>query len=186
MRPRSAAFLVALTRIRYSSKACEEKKAVAKIVKFLKDENTDLQSQLLAAKEDKYFTETKTGRLYPDNIRKCIIQLQGESGVSAKKCPEVIQCVSKWLFGVNFTEKDLPYFKTALNMADEGHMLSKMQVEEAISTQHFDLHMDGTSQDHCKFVGQQFTLESGVIVSWLYACCRRGFTYTSRCSNLLA
>ena len=59
------------------------------------------------------------------------------------------------------TDKALPCVQTFINMADEGHVISKLQV--AKTTLHADnatLHTYGTSRDHNKLVGQQISLPS--------------------------
>ena len=64
------------------------------------------------------------------------------------------------------TEKELLCVQTVINMADEGHVISKLQVAE--TTMHADnatLHTDGTSRDHNKLVGQQISLPSGCSLS---------------------
>ena len=112
-------------------------------------------------------TKTKQGNnQFTNDIRKTMIQLQGEAGVAASKCKEVVQIVSKQLFDQTLTDKELPCVQTIINMADEGHVISKLQVAEM--TLHADnatLHTDGTSRDHNKLVGQQISLPSGCSLS---------------------
>ena len=67
---------------------------------------------------------------------------------------------------LTMTDKELPCVQTFINMADEGHVISKLQVAE--TTLHADnaiLHTDGTSRDHNKLVGQQISLPSGCSLS---------------------
>ena len=83
-------------------------------------------------------------------------------GVSAKNCGVVLQAVAKHLFGIHIADKDVPSERTSLRFADQGHFLAKFQIAEAmVEEEHFDLHIDGTTRDHRKYVGQQITSSSG-------------------------
>ena len=83
-------------------------------------------------------------------------------GVSAKNCGVVLQAVAKHLFGIHIADKDVPSERTSLRFADQGHFLAKFQIAEAmVEEEHFDLHIDGTTRDHRKYIGQQITSSSG-------------------------
>ena len=52
--------------------------------------------------------------------------------------------------------------QTVLNMADEGHFMSKLQIaENVLQSKDVTLHADGTTRDDNKMVGQQINLPSG-------------------------
>ena len=55
----------------------------------------------------------------------------------------------------------LPSERTVRRYADQAHILAKMQVAETVLVANFDLHVDGTSRDHKKYVGQQVTTSAG-------------------------
>ena len=62
----------------------------------------------------------------------------------------------------NFSDADLPCMQTVLNMADEGHFMSKLQIaENVLQSKDVTLHADGTTRDDNKMVGQQINLPSG-------------------------
>ncbi|XP_070191321.1 uncharacterized protein [Littorina saxatilis] len=103
---------------------------------------------------------------FTDDVRKTMIQLQGEANVPASKCRQVVDIVARNIFHETFEEADLPCIQSIINMADEGHVISKLQAAEAIlNEKDSTLHTDGTSRDHNKIVGQQLTLPSGVTLS---------------------
>jgi hypothetical protein len=95
---------------------------------------------------------------YTDNMKRCVIQLMGESDVAAGKVGQVIRTVTTQLMGKPVEIKDLPSKTTALRYADMGLALTKLQIVEELTSQPFDLHTDGTTRDHRKFVGYQATL----------------------------
>ena len=96
---------------------------------------------------------------YTDEVKTCVIQLMGESDVSAAKVGKVIQTVTSHLTGNKLELAELPSKTTALHFADIGHALTKFQIFNEITSQRFDLHLDGTSRDHKKVVGHQVTLQ---------------------------
>ena len=98
---------------------------------------------------------------YTDEVKTCVIQLMGpgESDVSAAKIGKVIQTVTSHLTGNKLELAELPSKTTALRFADIGHALTKIQIFNEITSQRFDLHLDGTSRDHKKVVGHQVTLQ---------------------------
>ena len=70
--------------------------------------------------------------------------------------------MAKHLFGIHIADKDVPSERTSLRFADQGHFLAKFQIAEAmVEEEHFDLHIDGMTRDHRKYVGQQITSSSG-------------------------
>ena len=85
---------------------------------------------------------------YTDEVKTCVIQLMGESDLSAGKVEKVIQTVTSHLTENKIELRQLPSKTTALRFADIGHALSKIQIFNEITRQPFDLHVDGTSRDH--------------------------------------
>jgi hypothetical protein len=74
------------------------------------------------------------------------------------------------VFGHQFGDRDLPTEQTALNIADEGQVLSNIQVVEKLAgSTNAPLHTDGTSCEHKKFISQRFTLDSGETLSLGFA-----------------
>lgn len=62
--------------------------------------------------------------------------------------------------------EQLPSHQTAVNVADEEHVLAGFQAtEKMLDAQNVTLHMDGTSRSGEKFVGHQITLDSGETLS---------------------
>ena len=97
---------------------------------------------------------------YSEDIKKTTISLIAAQ-VSAEKCPYVIQAVARYLFHREIPIKALPSERTVRRFADQGHVLGKLQVAEAVVHSKFDLHVDGTSRDKKRFVGQQVTTAEG-------------------------
>ena len=103
---------------------------------------------------------------FSDSIRQTLIQLQGDDSVPASKCSAVIRTVSKHLFSTDFHEKDLPCMQMALNVADEGHVLTKFQaVERMLEAENFTLHSDRMSRNGQKIIGHQVSLDNGETLS---------------------
>ena len=112
---------------------------------------------------------TKEGTAYTDAIVNCVIQLIREVGVPATRCSEAIRCVSECLFHVTISDKDLPSERSNLRFADRGNVLCNMHVADTIiNSQGYDLHSDGTSRSHSKYVGNQVTVSSGKVLSLGY------------------
>ncbi|KAK7105611.1 uncharacterized protein [Littorina saxatilis] len=83
-------------------------------------------------------------------------------GVSAKNSGHVIQTVARNLFHTDIDDKDVPSERTSLRFADQGHYLAKYHVAETVlDSDNFDIHFDGTTRDHRKYVGQQVTTSAG-------------------------
>jgi hypothetical protein len=137
-----------------------EKRETKKQLDELKATSDYLHLENVQMTKPEISTRSK-GTTFTDNIRKCIMAHQGEAGVSAKQCSPVIQIVAKHVFDVVISSDDLPTERTAINMADEGHWLSKYQVGESLQKETWDLHSDGTTRDHRKIMGHQVTLKSG-------------------------
>ena len=68
---------------------------------------------------------------YADDVRKPVLLLQSEAGVAAANVARAIDIVSCNIFHHEFKES-LPSTQTALNICDEGFVLSNMQSAEAI------------------------------------------------------
>ena len=105
---------------------------------------------------------------FTDEIVKCTIGLMA-LGVSGNNCGPVMQTVASQLFCVDIPSSALPSERSAIRFADQGHCLAKIQIADAIlQSTSYDIHTDGTSRDHRKYVGQQITTSAGPL------CC--GFT----------
>ena len=60
----------------------------------------------------------------------------------------VIQIIAENLFKTTFDDKDLPCLQTAVNIADEGHVLAKIQAtEQMLTAANYTLHADGTGRN---------------------------------------
>ncbi|KAK3770779.1 hypothetical protein RRG08_036381 [Elysia crispata] len=115
--------------------------------------------------QESQIIRTRTGRYnqLSDDMRKTIMSLEGDAGVSASKCPQVIDIVSKNLFHQTL---DLPHWTTANKIVEEAHAVAKIHVAEALlENKNVTLHSDGTSREKKKFVGQQITLDNGRTLS---------------------
>ena len=91
---------------------------------------------------------------FSDEIKKTVISLISLQ-VSAQNCPLVIQTVARNLFNTDISREDLPSERTVRRFADQGHVLAKVQVAEAMCSGNYDLHTDGTSRDKKKWIGYQ-------------------------------
>ena len=93
---------------------------------------------------------------------KAVIELVGEAEVPAVICGRVIHIVSKNIFHYEIPLTELPSERTTLRYADQGHVLFKIHVASKLEgCGAYDLHSDGTTKDHQKYVGHQVTLDSG-------------------------
>ena len=120
--------------------------------KLEEEKTTKLALQELMSQEvhdhaqDRQETRTEKNR-YTDSIRKTVMKLQGEGNVLATRCSQVIKIVAQNMLNLDFQDSQLPCVQTSLNIADEGHVLSKIQAtEKMLETQNFTLHTDGTSR----------------------------------------
>lgn len=96
----------------------------------------------------------------------CVIELVGKCETAAKNCGSIIDCVSRHLFGLSLEKKDLPSERTSIRFADKGHVLAKYHlVDTLIHSTNVDLHSDGTSRDHNKILGHQFSTDKGLLLS---------------------
>ena len=90
--------------------------------------------------------------------------LVGECEVAPSRCGAVIQAVASHVFHATVPNSDLPSTHSALRFADRGHVLSKMQLSEALlEGDAWDLHLDGTSRSGKKYAGHQVNIDSHVI-----------------------
>ena len=81
-------------------------------------------------------------------------------GPFQSRCKTVIKTVATHLLNTNLDQKDLPCLQTAINVADEGHILTKFQTaEKMLAVENFALHTDGTSRN------AKIRLESGETLS---------------------
>ena len=84
---------------------------------------------------------------FTDDVRRTVISLICDSGVSAAKVGDVIKIVSENIFNNKMTQP-LPCAQTAINMCDEGLVLSNLQVAQSLlNNDYATLHSDGTSRD---------------------------------------
>ena len=103
---------------------------------------------------------------FSDDLRKTVMQLQSDCNVPASQCSSVVKCVAKNLFGVEYKDEELPCLQTAINIADEGHVLTKIQTaEEILAAENCTIHTDGTSRGGKKIMGHQITLDNGDTLS---------------------
>lgn len=106
-------------------------------------------------------TEEGPKKKYTQDMVKTTIGLIS-CGVSAKNCGHVIQSVARNLFHWEINDSEVPSERTSLRFADQGHYLAKYHVAETmLHSDHFDVHFDGTTRDHRKYVGQQVTTSQG-------------------------
>jgi hypothetical protein len=132
-----------------------------------KQECAKLQDALTVI-NDKASLETREdgSNKFSEDIIKCVIELIGEAEVPADRCGQIIHIVSKHVHHVDIPLCDLPSKRSALRFSDRGHYLAKYHVAETlVNTKHWDLHSDGTSKDHRKFVGHQVTTADGNTLS---------------------
>ena len=146
-----------------------EFKNLGKEVKNLKTHSDDLACQLeeLKQKETEQTGNTRVhGNRFGDGIVKSVIELVGENEVPAGRCAKVIKTVGKTVFDVDISMSELPSERTALRFADQGHVLAKIQLgDEMNKAEGWDLHSDGTTKDHRKYMGHQVTLNNGKTLS---------------------
>ena len=77
-------------------------------------------------------------------------------GPFRSRCKTVMKTVATHLLNTNLDQRDLPCLQTAINVADEGHILTKFQTAEKMqAVENFTLHTDGTSRNGKKIVGHQ-------------------------------
>ena len=81
--------------------------------------------------------------------------------MSAENCPRVINTVAKYPFDVDIPLSSLPSERTVGRYADQGHVLAKIQVTEAVASNTSDIHSDGTTCDKRKYIGYQVTPSEG-------------------------
>ncbi|KAL8580963.1 hypothetical protein ACOMHN_017530 [Nucella lapillus] len=79
------------------------------------------------------------------------MSLVGECEVPAHRCGPVIQTVLQQIGGARVQETDLPSQRSALRFVDQGHVISKAHVAEAlVQGDYWDLHIDGTTRNGVK------------------------------------
>ena len=124
-----------------------------------------LDSEIMVLKSEQII-KTKLGNSYPGEIVTCVIELIGEAEVPAgHSCGQIIAIISKHLYKNIIPISELPSERSALRFADTGHFLANLHVSKQISSQKWDLHSDGTSKDHTKYMGHQVTLADGKSLS---------------------
>ncbi|KAK6168859.1 hypothetical protein SNE40_020030 [Patella caerulea] len=116
---------------------------------------------------------------FTNSVILCVMELIGKCEVSSKNCSAVIDVVSRHLFDVHIKEKDLPSERNSLRSADKGHILPQHQIADSLlHSCNVDLHSDGTSHDHNKVLGHQFTTNDGKILLCGFAPVFKGDTDT--------
>ena len=93
---------------------------------------------------------------FTDEVKKITIALTAAQ-VSTENCPCVINTVVKYLFDVDIPLSSLPSERTVRRYGDQGHVLAKIQVAEAVVSNTSDIHSDGTTHDKRKYIGYQVT-----------------------------
>lgn len=92
--------------------------------------------------------------------------LQGQCNVAASSCSNVIQIVSRFIFGKHFDIKNLPSVSSALNFADEAHHVAKHHIaEKLLKSKHFTLGIDGTSRQKKHYVERHVVLDNKKVMS---------------------
>ena len=138
-------------------------------VTYLRKEADNSAAQLLDLQNEEKILVTKVGNRFTDNVCRCIIQLIGEVNIPANRCSPAIACISNCLFHTYVDMKDLPSQRTNLRYTDQGHILAKYHITDAIkSAEVFDMHNDGTTRDHRKYLGTQVTLSDRRVMSLGY------------------
>ena len=98
---------------------------------------------------------------YSDDVRKTVISLVSEVGVSTANVSNVMEIVGKNIFQHSFKER-LPCAYMCQKMCDEGYVVSQIQTTESVlKAENVALHCDGTSRDQKKIVSHQLTTDSG-------------------------
>ena len=132
----------------------------------LEADNQALTKELASIQEQEKDTLRGEKNRFSDNVRKTVMQLQGDGNVPAGKCSKVIQIIAENLFKTTFDDKDLPCLQTAVNIADEGHVLAKIQAtEQMLTAANYTLHADGTGRNGQKIVAHQISLDNGSTLS---------------------
>ena len=62
---------------------------------------------------------------FSDEIRKTVLQLQGEANIPASRCSAVIKIVAENMFSRHFLNSDLPCLQTSISIADACKCLQK-------------------------------------------------------------
>lgn len=131
--------------------------ALAADVSRLQKQVNDLQAERhvirLKDPETGYFTEA---------AKLCIMEIVGEQDVAAKRCGPIIEVICRTLMHGTVPESDLPSERSVVRFLDIGHALCKYHITDAmLSSENFDLHLDGTTKSGKKYVGHQVTTDSG-------------------------
>jgi hypothetical protein len=105
----------------------------------------------------------KDGKNIKPNVRLCISQLTSLETATHKVGP-IINAVASNIFGVTFSEKELPGRQTCANNADQTHFLIKKYYGETLSKRkHLGYNKDGTSRKKRKIVNAAITVDTGEI-----------------------
>ena len=127
--------------------------------KQLKDEIKGLHAKLLMKAERGVMLKRGDKNAYSDDVRKTVISLVSEVGVSTANVSKVMDIVGRNIFHHSFKER-LPCAYTCQKMCDEGYVVSQIQTTESVlKAENVTLHCDGTSRDQKKIVS--LTTDSG-------------------------
>ena len=110
-------------------KANEERQHLKEVIGHLKDDVIHLteEDNVKVAIE----TREEGSKKFTKNVVKCVIQLIGETAVSAKNCGTAMKIVCDNLLDIQLNPEDLPSERSSLRFADQGHILAKHQIAEA-------------------------------------------------------
>ena len=136
----------------------KQNRSISKSLQTLKDEKEMLELEFQEQTTPVVYTKEKRG--YSTEIQMCAAQLVGELEIAAARVPEVIHCVGKHVFNTEISLEDLPKKTSVFRYVDSAHAVAKMQLQEQMQKNRFDLHTDGTSRCKKSFIGQQITLEN--------------------------
>lgn len=111
---------------------------------------------------------------YTKDLRRTVIQLQCEAGVTASNVSKVIKTVSENIF--HHTFEKLPCERSALRMCDEGYAISQVQAAGAVlEASNITIHSDGSSRDTKKIVSEQISTDKGKTIYLGYTTVLKNF-----------
>ena len=100
----------------------------------LKQQHPDPKSEVPnpAAPDEFPILRLKDDKGHKSEAVTCVMMLVGECEVAPSRCGAVIQAVASHVFHATVPDSDLPSTHSALCFADRGHVLSKLQLSEAL------------------------------------------------------
>ena len=141
----------------------------------VESENTDKNSDVAHLKEECRYLQSRvedhevitvTDNVYSDEVRQCCVELQA-CGIAAGNVPKVLKVVSDNLFHHSISK--LPSRSSVINFTDEGQVIAKTHVSEALGTCNWDLHTDGTTREGRHIINVAATTSSGQQMSMGYS-----------------